>query len=1358
MRQVLTALLILLGIFTDISAKRYTISHLGVERGLSNNHVVGIAQDKNGFIWIATDEGLNRFDGYSFRTYLKDESGSGESLTGNELNAILDDPTRPVIWIATARGGLVAYDYSEDRFRSYRHEEGNPESLVTDDVTTLTPSSDGGLWVATFWRGFEHFNPDTGKFTPYSHENINGLPDAPVWSVMEGDDGRLYIGQERGGLSVVDLTEGKAVNYVHDPDNPDSLPSNDVEKIFQDSHNNIWVGTKSGLSLFNPGSGKFVNYGKYHPELRHRVSDIQEFADGRIWVAMERGGVVAIEPGNRTLETPDSVRCITIGDDWETGYLSNPSVRALFQDKYLNVWAGTWGGGLNLITGNVPAFDLHPISITSDMEDTSNAQSVLTLLVDDFQRLWIGKDSGGLYMQDKDDADVMFFPMKGSDGRQQVVQSSYNSHDGNLWFGLFFGGAYRYDEKTGDFSQVFSKEEHPDVRDIVADHDGNIIFGTSNGIRRYERSTEEMSRSFDVGNNLIRKVFPISGERFLIGTFGSGLILTDSEFRELSRNDVASGFPSNTVNDIFRSRDGHVWVATGEGLLEYADIEDEPTEYKVYNRATGLSNSHVLAIVQDRKGEIWVSTNGGISCIKDNKVYNFTNRDNVPLGNFLGHSVATDSLGNLYFGSISGLCRFNPTRVFEKVDLPSPMIVEITVADDSGSSSDFSDVIPVAGKEKVRLSSDQNTFDVSFTTGDFSLAHNVEYSYMLEGVDDRWINTHDDNSVTFRNLPAGTYVFKVKTRVRNQEWGEPAELKIVIPPPFYLSWWAKLIYVATAVGIISALLYLYQKRIIAEARLKAEQEKNLHEQELNEERLRFYTNITHELRTPLTLIMGPLDDMSREKSLNDRDKKSLSMVRRNASRLLDLVNRLLEFRKTETQNRKLCVRKGNIAATVYEVVLKYKELNRNHKVAVNVTTESGDMEAVYDKEVVTMVLDNLMSNALKYTREGSVDISCMEKEGQIIITVKDTGLGISHDAVDHIFDRYYQEKGPHQAAGTGIGLALVKNLVDLHHGVISVKSEEGIGTEFTVAFPVNDAYPEALHVEEPGNGNVEVVEISETTVQEDGNLRPLVLVVEDNADIRDYVKQAFTDLYDIRTAENGKEGLDLARVIMPAVIVSDIMMPEMDGIEMTRHLKNDVRTSHIPIILLTAKGTIGDREEGYVSGADSYLVKPFNSSLLQARINNLLHQRAKLQEKFSSSPGTVNASDDEDLERKREKLLKSLSEVDRKFIEKLTKTITDNLPAENVDVNFLSGVFCMSVSTLYRKVKALTGLSPNEYIRKIKMQMAEELLLQGNLTFSEIAFKVGINSVAYFRSCFKDEFGMTPTEYMKRIASKSSKN
>lgn len=1342
--------------FISHARDSFVLSRLGVEKGLSNNHVVGITQDKQGFIWIATDEGLNRYDGHTFKTYFKDENMQGENLTGNELNAIVDDPKLPVIWIATQRAGLNAYNYEKDSFISYRHSEDDSNSIATDDVTTISPAADGGLWVGTYWRGIDHLDPATGKFTHYNPSTVKGMPEASVWSVLDSGDGFLYVAHEHSGFTIIDLKNMTAKNFMPEQGNPNSLHGNNVTCIYKDSLNNIWLGGSGGLALFNPDNETFLNFSRWHPQLNYSVADIHQFSGNELWVAMELGGVATLSLTDSVFSNPEDAECRVIPFGNKENMLSSASIRCLFQDNHSNIWAGSWGGGVNLISSNVPAFGLYGGPEESFDGIATPASSVFTVIFDEDHKMWVGRDGGGLDVYENGRKVSSFSHQKGS-LPGDIVQASWKDSDGTLWFGFFNDGAVSYDPATGKFDNIFPDGSNDDVRDIVTGFDGKIILGTSKGIMTYDRTTRKLTDPVKIGNGFVRKVFPVGDGYYLVGTFGSGLVITDKDFRELRRIDVYNGMPSNTVNDIFKSRDGAIWVATGEGLIRFPDILKDSSSFKLFNRASGLGNSHVQAIAQDRSGNIWVSTNGGISCVVGDSVLNYSHRDHVPLGNFLTHSVASDQQGNLYFGSISGLCVFNPVKVLEKMPAPPAVIIELSVLGQSSTSTGQPVSIQLAGKKSIKLKPGQNSFDLSFTTGNFAIAKEVEYSYMLKGFDDRWIMARNGNIATFRDLPAGTYTFMVRTRLRNQDWGDPSEVEIVLPPPFWKSWWANAIYVCIVIFIIGVLLYFYRKRLYAEAELRNEKERHKREQELNDERLRFYTNITHELRTPLTLIVGPLDDLAKDPDLPEKKKRSLSMVHRNAGRLLDLVNRILEFRKTETQNRRLCVRRGNIAATVFEVTLKYKELNRNSNVSVNVQTESGEMDVLYDKEVVTVVLDNLISNALKYTKVGSVDVECHKEDDRIVFSVTDTGLGISPEAVEHIFERYYQESGPHQAAGTGIGLSLVKNLVNLHHGTISVDSKEGKGSKFVVTIPVTDPYPEALHVGETASDTPSADEVDNQAVISD-ETKPMVLVVDDNEDIRDYIRQSFTDLYDVRCAENGKEGLRLALELMPGIIVSDIMMPEMDGVEMTRQLKSDMRTSHIPIILLTAKAGETDREEGYDSGADSYLTKPFSSSLLQSRINNILLQRMKMTESFGSRPSPVSQPDGESIESKRQKLMKGLNEVDRTFVENLTRIIKENIPHENVDVNFLAAALCISASTLYRKVKAITGISPNEYIRKTKMQMAEELLLSGRFTFSEIAFKVGMNSAAYFRQCFKEEFGMTPTEYLRKVSGEDAKN
>jgi signal transduction histidine kinase/DNA-binding response OmpR family regulator len=602
----------------------------------------------------------------------------------------------------------------------------------------------------------------------------------------------------------------------------------------------------------------------------------------------------------------------------------------------------------------------------------------------------------------------------------------------------------------------------------------------------------------------------------------------------------------------------------------------------------------------------------------------------------------------------------------------------------------------------------------------------------------------------------------IKTRIRNQEWSdEISSIEIIIAPPLWLSWWAKLLYVISGVGLLFTGLWAYKRKLNLEYLYESEKKSHEQEQELNDERLRFYTNITHELRTPLTLILGPLEDLVKSNTLSSKDHHRISVIHQSAVRLLNLINQILDFRKTETQNKRLCVTKGNLTSAVYETGLKYKELNNKPEIQILIEVEEENMVLFFDKEVITMILDNLISNALKYTEKGYIRIRAewVTENGirYAQLSVEDTGYGIGQDALAHIFERYYQESGEHQASGTGIGLALVKNLVKLHEGDIQVKSLPEIGTTFYLRLPAGNTYPQALHGEDihtdKQDGKEEEPIEKQEVADKDKNARPIILVVEDNADIRDYIADSFTDLYEIKTAANGKEGLQIATDCIPDIIVSDIMMPVMNGVVMCQKLKADIRTSHIPVILLTAKDSITDKEEGYQAGADSYLTKPFSAGLLQSRISNLLTQRRLLSERFAIRPDKPKK---QSMEEKRAIITESMNKLDKEFLDKITNTITEGLAAaENIDITVLSNVMCMSSSTLYRKVKALTGMSTNEYIRKIKMQLAEKYLLEGKYSISEIAFKVGINSNVYFRQCFKEEFGMSASDYLKQLTGKS---
>lgn len=1324
-------------------AKNISIKKLGLEQGLSNNNVNGIVQDRLGFMWIGTRAGLNRFDGNTFKVF-KHSALVRNSINSNELNPIFADRTDNIIWVATERDGVNAYHYDTNTFNYYTY--GNKSGdLSSNGVTGISDDKDGNLWFATYNAGIDYLDKKTGQITRYNQTTIKGLGSDYNWCATDDRNGNLYVGHVFSGMSVISLKNKTAVNYQNNPHDPASCPDTRVNCIYIDSRKRVWIGSNNGLALFLPGKGKFIAFrrNKNNPNSisGNIIRCIEEVDGNSIWIGTSTGGVNILNYEDEMFTNPEKVSFQHIPVSEGPQGLSNANIETIRQDSYGNVWVGTAGGGLNFFR-NKPEF-FNKISYTPGETSPTGLSNKLVsgVCLDKTGQLWVGTEERGV------DIFRNMQRVRNLNRQNSIVSNNIGSlftdSRGIVWIGTVEGTLYTGDPVTGAINLVTGFDiTGGRVRSFYEDSKNNLWICTDNGLGRYNLRTKEQTTyhigEHDLTDNVIRSVAEDKEGNLWIGSLSGGLCIFTPDFKRINY------FPPDNelygVNHIYRDSKNRIWVGTRYALLLFQSAKSKT--HRTFGLKDGFQDNYFHAITEGKNADhIWVSTTNGISLLNltNGTVDNFTNLDGIPMGDYMNATVTRSGEGIIYFGSQNGVCWFDSRTEHPDLKLPQVRFSNFAVADNNTAYS--VNMLDIPMSDKIQLTYNQNTFTVSFNIPDYSLNEKVEYSYQMVGLDDNWYNALSNKELTFRNLQPGTYTLNIKARLRNTSWSENySSLFISIAPPFWLSWWAKCFYFICLVVAGYYMTRFYKRKLDLESTLFLEKKNHLQEQEMNNERMRFFTNITHELRTPLTLIIGPLEDLNSDESLQPLQRKKINSIHRSAKRLLDLINQILEFRKSETRNRKLNVKKGDLSVLVNEVGTKYKDLNQNKKISFSILMPDHMPEMYFDTEVLTIVLDNLLSNAMKYTLKGKILLELKVVTDSIEpyaeIRVSDTGMGIPREALPRIFDRYYQVRGEHQASGTGIGLALVKNMIDLHEAEIIVDSTPENGTEFIIRLQMLYTYPEALHAErqEVENEETETVILTES--------RQLLLVVEDNAEIADYIRDCFTENFDVAMAENGKAGLDIALSKIPDIIITDVMMPVMDGIELCRRLKEDVRTCHIPVVMLTAKDSIQDKTEGYNVGADSYLTKPFSGTLIRSRVANLIETRKKIATLFSSS-----------IVSKQSIVQESISKLDNEFINKLTHIIEENLEIEQLNIAQIAEQMNMSHSSLYRKIKTLTGMSANEFIRKIRMRNAEKLLLSCKYSIAEIIYKVGISTPAYFRQCFKEEFGVTPTEYMKNIKS-----
>lgn len=1344
-------LLLFLGLILQVLALTASTSsifkNLGLKEGLSNGFVNDMIIDGQGFIWAATESGLTRIAGTKCTIFKNNNSNiDNDGIVGLYYNKESNS-----IWILFKNGHIDVFDCKTQQFIHFT------QKIPKKSVADIKGAADGGIWIAYYDGTIQHYTPKNQKFSTISNKRLPNIKNG-IRSITDDGNDHLYIGLRIEGLYVYNLRTQKTKYFRHNPNDPQSLPGDNVRSICIDHAKNIWVGTNLGLGLLDPFTGKFKVFKHIANNPASLAGDnihqIIEMNDRTLWIASDIGGISVLDLNLYKNPLTEELKFSQITK--ENSGLSSNNNRRIIQDSFGNIWIANYSMGIDFIAKSAASINT--------LQYMGKALEEVTGLYCDHQgNLWIGRDNLMSLYQNGKLMQTWNFSSYLSNSSSSIYVFEEDKK-GNIWCGTSDNGVLKFNPHTHSFTRI-NYAQNLDVHALCENAQGKMWVGTEAGIFSVENDKinkeQELNRQMGKNPTIIYSIKEDNYGQIWIGTLDRGVFVFSKQMKLIVHLTEKNLLATNTINHIIKDADGGIWMATMRGLA-YVQNPLQPGAIKNYNERYGIKDSHIRAISQDKQGNIWVSMFSGIACLNIHKqrFYNYDYESGIPTSNFVEASAVTTPDGTIYFGSPGGICFFNPQQLTEPKAV-SP--IQIINCERVGKLSDqFASRLISPNKEGIIcLSHDDNTFKINFTIKDFSQEGNVEYSYMMKGLDDQWYETEGDNEVTFRNLKPGDYTFIIRAKLKNQDWEDAsiAEMKVVVNPPLWLTWWAKLCYVLLIMGILGYFFRSYQKQLLLRNSLVQEKWESKQRQQVNEERLRFFTNITHELRTPLTLILGPLEDLMEDKEIAERVHHKIGCIHASAERLLNLINDILEFRKAQTQNRKLTVAKANLGAFVREIGVRFKDLNQNSRLNIRLNIKTGVPELYFDSEVINTVINNLMSNAIKYTPEGSITLSLtMPEDNTVAIAVEDTGYGIDKDALPHICDRYYQENGNHQASGTGIGLALVKSLATLHQAELTVESEKGRGSKFTFSLKADRTYPEALHKDDNQDlATAENAEENETTSKEPTeDIRPLLLIVEDNADIRLYIEESLHEDYRIIQACNGREGMEQAFSKVPDIIVSDIMMPEMDGIKMTHILKEDIRTSHIPIILLTAKTSINDQEEGYDSGADSYLTKPFSAKLLHSRIRNILSGRRRLADyivqknisQFETSADEQQTSQ-KATEEKEDAMTCQISNLDKKFLEKLNKLIENHISTDDLDMAFMTDKMAMSHSTFYRKVKALTGMSANEYIKKAKLRHSMTLLKKGEYSIAEVAILAGFNNLGNFRESFKREFGKSPSEILK---------
>jgi signal transduction histidine kinase/ligand-binding sensor domain-containing protein/DNA-binding response OmpR family regulator len=1335
--------------FTTISSKD----------GLSSNTINAILKDQYGFVWFGTEDGLTKFDGTDYTIYRHNPKDT-TSLWSNEITCLYEDKAKR-LWVGTSGGSLHLYDRNRDAFIHYLS-NSEKNGFTSAIIKGICEDYQGRLWVATL-GGLNALNVGSGKVLKFGE--MRGIPkeigQQPVLSVFEDSHRQMWIGA-KAGLFKYNRKNQKFIAYQHDAKNPHSLAGENIKTIAEDRFKNLWVGTNGGLSKLMADSINFQNITETaNGETKLTSNVIYAIAAAgkdELWVGTEEGlNVLNVQSGKVAYYRPDGRNSFS---------LSGKSVRSILIDKQGINWLGTYVAGVNKYDSNLTFFShkksnqYDPFGLSSTFV-TSFAQA-------DKGDIFVGTDGGGLNLYHRNTGLFSHYKLS-SIKRPNVAGLSIlalaRSKDGTLWAGTFQDGLFKIDPASGKFSQYLEGKDassivQNDVFCLKEDQSGKLWIGTNGGgvsvydpkSKKFKSYNHNRINEFDLPlNGYIRDFEEDRSGRMWIASHGTGIAVFDpthQKFTVLSR--LARNLPSDIINVLFEDSKGNMWAGTGDGLVR---INAQTFKAELFGESAGLSDINVHSVLEDRFGRIWFSTNKGVSWInpQSKKVTNYSTFNGLQSGSFEQGAGFVDEYGVLYFGGIDGFNYLQPDAVFINNNMPPILFTSLKV-DGKPVNNKETDILSkdITVADELQLEYKQN-FSISYVGLNFTSPKQNNYYYRLKGFDKNWINAGTKTTAYYTNLSPGEYTFEVKASNNDGLWNSKEKsIRILIRPPFWMTIYAYVFYIVAAGCILLLLRHRGIKRLRQEFKQEEAKRETERLHELDRLKIKFITNLSHDFRTPIALIAAPVDKLLSE-STDEQVRTQLHVVKKNTRRLLNLVNQLFDFRKIEERELQLNAVNGEVIAFIKEVSESFQDLSEKKHISLTFKSSLNELYTDFDPDKLERTLFNLLSNAFKFTLEGGkvrvmVYVETAPDDPTIhhlVIEVSDTGIGIEPAQQEHIFTRFYQNQQSTAGfnTGSGIGLSIVKEFVQLHGGTIKLDSKPGIGSTFRVEIPVSPQVivqqPQSLLVQEKVVQAL-VEEVSPQVIEpvsKDMEGLPLVLIVEDNEDFRFYLKDNLKLKYKIIEAADGKEGWQKALASHPELIISDIMMPHMDGIELSRKLKADKRTSHIPLILLTASSGEEEQIKGLTSGANDYLNKPFNFKVLQIKINNLLFFNRTLEKTYTNRVKLI--AEEVKVESANEKFLKTVVDY-----------IEENLNNTQLSVEDLSRQMGISRGSLYNKLLEITGQSPVEFIRSIKLEKAVVLLEKSDMNIAQIAYASGFATPNYFTRAFKAKYEMLPSQYI----------